>query len=70
MSKAGEAVGLGAATQLSQLHQDREKVTVTIARREIRKWLRASKDGKAVEEAVKELLGTRQVLANPPSGDR
>ncbi len=70
VSEAGEAAGLGTATQLSQLHQDREKVTVTIARREIRKWLRASKDGKAVEEAVEELLGTRQVLANPPSRGR
>ena len=70
VSEAGEAAGLGAAKQMRQLRQDRGKVTVTIARREIRKWLRESKEGKAVEDAVEELLGTKQVLANPPSGGR
>ena len=43
-------------------------MTVTIARPEIRKWLRESKEGKAVKEAVKKLLGTGQVPTNPPSG--
>ena len=57
ISKAGEAAAAGAAKQLEQLRQDRPKLTVTIARRELRKWLRASTEGKAVEERVGELLG-------------
>ena len=57
ISKAGEAAAAGAAKQLEQLRQDRPKLTVIIARRELRKWLRASAEGKAVEERVGELLG-------------
>ena len=57
ISKAGEAAAAGAAKQLEQLRQDRPKLTVTIARRELRKWLRASAEGKAVEEGVGKLLG-------------
>ena len=57
ISRAGEAAAAGAAKQLEQLRQDRPKLTVTIARRELRKWLRASAEGKAVEEGVGELLG-------------
>ena len=59
ISKAGEAAAAGAAKQLEQLRQDHPKLTVTIARRELRKWLRASAEGKAVEERVGELLGAR-----------
>ena len=68
VSQAGEAAGQGVAKQMTQLRQDRGEVTVTIARREIRKWLRESTEGKAVEEAVEKLLGTGQVSTNPPSG--
>ena len=68
VSEAGDAAAQGVARQLAQLRQDRTDVTVTIARREIRKWLRESTEGKAVEEAVEKLLGTRQVPTNPPSG--
>ena len=57
ISKAGEAAAAGAAKQLERLRQDRPKLTVTIVRRELRKWLRASTEGKAVEEGVGELLG-------------
>ena len=57
ISTAGEAAAAGAAKQLEQLRQDRPKLTVTIARRELRKWLRASAEGKAVEGGVAELLG-------------
>ena len=57
ISKAGAAAATGAAEQLEQLRRDRPKLTVTIARRELRKWLRASPEGKAVEEGVAELLG-------------
>ena len=57
ISRAGAAAAAGAAKQLEQLRQDRPKLTVTIARRELRKWLRASAEGEAVEEGVGELLG-------------
>ena len=56
VSEVGEVAAAGAAKQLTQLRQDRGQLTVTIARREIRKWLRESKEGKAVEQAVGELL--------------
>ena len=56
VSKAGEAAALAAADQLTQLRQQRDSVTVTIARRELRKWLRTSPKGQAVEDAVKKLL--------------
>ena len=56
MSEAGEAAAEGAARQLAQLRKERDRVTVTIARRELRKWLRASPEGRAVEDAVGRLL--------------
>ena len=56
VSAAGEAAAEGAARQLAQLRQERDRVTVTIARRELRKWLRASPEGKSVEDAVGRLL--------------
>ena len=65
VSEAGRLAAKGAAERLAQLRQERTDVTVTIARREIRKWLRESKEGKAVEEAVKKLLGTGQVPHQP-----
>ena len=68
VSEAGRVAAEGAAERLAKLRQDRTDVTVTIARREIRKWLRESTEGKAVEEAVARLLGTRQVPTNPLSG--
>ncbi|MYE41563.1 MAG: N-6 DNA methylase [Chloroflexi bacterium] len=56
VSQSGEATSRGVARRLALLRQDRNEVTVTIARREIRKWLRESEEGKAVEEAVGEFL--------------
>ena len=56
ISEAGRVAGEGAARRLEQIRQERDRVTVTIARREIRKWLAASDEGQAVEEAVSELL--------------
>ena len=56
ISEAGETAAAGAAKQLAQLREQRDNVTVTIARREIRKWLRESDEGKAVEEMVDKLL--------------
>ena len=56
VSQAGEAAAQGVAKQMAQLRQDRGEVTVTVARRELRKWLRESTEGKAAEEAVGDLL--------------
>ena len=56
IAKAGEAAAQGAALQLEQLREQRDRVTVTIARRELRRWLRESKEGKAVERVVGRLL--------------
>ena len=43
--------------KLAELRKQRsDKLTVTIVRRELRKWLRASDEGKAVETAVGKLL--------------
>ena len=56
VSEAGRVAAEGAAKRLAQLRQQRDRVTVTIARREIRKWLRESKEGKAVEEVVRNLF--------------
>ena len=57
IAKAGEAAARGAAQQLAQLREQREKVTVTVVRRELRRWLRESAEGKAVERVVGRLLG-------------
>ena len=57
LSEAGETAAKGAAEQLAPLRQERERVTATIARRELRAWLRASPEGAAVEAAVAKLIG-------------
>lgn len=58
LAKAGEAAAAGVQTVLAELREERgAKLTVTIARREIRKWLRQSKEGKDVERLVGKLLG-------------
>ena len=47
----------GVATRLDQLRQERGlTLTVTVARQELRKWLRESPEGKAVGQAVAEFL--------------
>ena len=56
MSEAGETAAKGAVRQLARLREERDRVTVTIARRELRNWLRASEEGRAVEDAVGRLL--------------
>ena len=56
VSEAGRVATDDAAKQLERLRQERDRLTVTIARREIRKWLRGSKAGKAVEEVVRNLF--------------
>ena len=57
IAKAGEEAAQGASQQLERLREEREKVTVTVARRELRRWLRESPEGKAVERGVGRLLG-------------
>ena len=57
ISDAGEKAATGAARRLARLREERDKVTVAIARRELRKWLRQSPEGQAVEDAVGRLLG-------------
>ena len=72
IAKAGAAAAQEASARLAQLRaewQERHEIwdnggrrgrepvlTVTIARRELRKWLRASSEGAAVEQAVSRLL--------------
>ena len=56
IAEAGNAAADGAAKQLTLLRQNRSRVTVTIARRELRAWLRDSHEGRAVEDAVGRLL--------------
>ncbi len=58
--EAGQAAAQEVARQLARLRQERgAKLTVTIARRELRKWLRGSEEGAAVEGVVGRLLGAR-----------
>ena len=56
LSEAGKVAGEGATAKLEQLREERDRVTFRIARREIRKWLAASEEGREVEAAVSELL--------------
>ena len=56
LSEAGQAAAEGAAEQLAKLRRARDRVTVTIARRELRKWLVDSQEGRAGETLVGELL--------------
>jgi len=57
VAEAGAAVALGASGRLAELRSERgERLTVTIARRELRAWLRGSAVGAAVEGAVGALL--------------
>ena len=56
IAAAGQSAATGAAAQLAALRATRPRLTVTIARRELRKWLRTSKEGKAVEDLVSKLL--------------
>ena len=57
VSDAGRRAALGVERELGNLRQRYARLTVTIARREIRKWLRESVEGQRVEEVVGVLLG-------------
>ena len=57
IAKAGATTATGAKAELDELQEQRgDKLTVTITRRELRKWLRGSTEGKAVETSVGRLL--------------
>ncbi len=57
ISEAGRTAAAGAANRFSELRAQRgDHVSVTIARRELRAWLRASPQGTAAEAAVRRLL--------------
>ncbi len=57
IAEAGSAAAAGARAQLARLREERgDKLTVTIARRELRGWLATSPEGRVVENAVGKLL--------------
>ena len=56
VARAGKAAAAGAARRLSKLRKERGGVGSAIVRRELRAWLKVSKQGKAVEDAVSKLL--------------
>ena len=56
ISDAGRKASEGAAARLSELYEERDRVTVTIARRELRAWLRGSDEGRGVEGVVERLI--------------
>ena len=58
ISESGRRAAEGAAVRLAELYEERERVTVTIARRELRAWLRGSSQGRDVEDLVGGLLGS------------
>ena len=57
IADSGATAAAGAKTKLEGLRSQRgDDLTVTIARRELRAWLRASDEGQAVEDSVGKLL--------------
>ena len=57
IADSGATAAAGAKTKLEGLRSQRgDDLTVTIARRELRAWLRASDEGQAVEDSVAKLL--------------
>ena len=57
IADAGRQAADGVECELANIRQRYPRLTVTIARREVRKWLRESAEGRRVEEVVGELLG-------------
>ena len=57
IAEAGATAATSAGKKLEELRERRgDKLTVTIARRELRHWLRTSDEGKSVEDSVTKLL--------------
>ena len=58
IAEAGATAAAVAGEKLEEVREQwGDKLTVAIVRRELRKWLRASPEGQAVEDAVGKLLG-------------
>ena len=64
ISNAGKSASEGATRELARLRAERKSTrrvfSVTVARRELRAWLRSSDAGKRVEQAVGELLAPQE----------
>ena len=56
VADAGKAAAESAGRRLAALQDARPRLTYTIARRELRRWLAASDEGRAVDDAVRRLL--------------
>ena len=56
VARAGKAAAAGASQQLTTLRAEPDDISVAYVRRELRAWLRSSKEGRAVERAVEKLL--------------
>ena len=57
IAEAGATAAAAAEKKLAELCEERgDCLTVTIARRELRRWLRTSTEGRKVETAVTSLL--------------
>ena len=57
IAEAGVTAAARVGEQLVELREKRgDKLTVTIVRRDLRKWLRTSTEGKAVQNSVRRLL--------------
>ena len=63
ISAAGKAAATGAKRELTRVRAERQEsrrvFSVTVARRELRNWLRSSPQGQRVEQAVTKLLTQR-----------
>ena len=74
IARAGEAAAAGAVVKLAEVRQELENdgkpLTITIARRELRKWLRASEEGRAVERGGREVATVAGVTPDGGCGLR
>ena len=62
IAAAGATAAAGASKKLEELRAQRDnQLTVKVARRELRAWLRKSPEGIAVEDAVKKLFEIEQL---------
>ena len=66
VAEAGATAAAGAKAKLDDLREQRgDKLTIAIARRELRSWLRTSDEGKSVEDTVTKLLADSNVQDSP-----
>ena len=66
VAEAGATAAAGVKAKLDDLREQRgDKLTIAIARRELRSWLRTSDEGKSVEDTVTKLLADSNVQDSP-----